>query len=131
MVFRQVLNSNAWLKQFLMSYCFNDSFVYFDEKQVLHGMGTKKLGQGKYFKQQLLKHIKEKKYLMMEKQLTMESFQYLIYVIEKLKKHITRHYSITVEYLVRLAPEDIPFVIDILTKKFKLSPMQRQALKRS
>ena len=131
MVFRQTLASNGWLKKFLMSYCFDESFIYFNEKQVMVKMGVKEFGKGQYFKQQLLKHLKEKRYLMMDKPTEFESFQYFIYVIEKLKKHMRSHYDITMEFLVRLSPEDVPFVIDILTKRFKLSEMQLKVLKSS
>ena len=129
MEFRMVLRENDWLRKFLMSYCFDEGFVFFDEKKVLSGMKIEKLKQGQHFKQQLIKHTNQKRIEMVGTPLHIQSFQYLIFVIDKMRNDVRKHYEILIPYLVQLDKEDVFYVIDVLMKEFKLNEMQLKILK--
>ncbi len=127
--FRVILSSNPWLRKFLLSYCFDEGFVFFNKRKVVSGMALKELGQGQYFKQQLIKHVNEKRKDIVGTQMHLESFQYLIYIVNKMRKDVRGHYDIIIPYLCQLNKEDVPFVIDIFQKEFKLNNIQMQVLK--
>ena len=129
MEFKSALRENPWLRKFLMSYCFDEGFIYFNEKKVLSGMGISELGKSQNFKQQLTKHVNERRKDMVGTPMHLQSFQYLLYVIARLRKNVRNHYEAVVPFLVMLEKEDVPFVVDILTKKFKLSNTQLRVLK--
>jgi hypothetical protein len=127
--FRGILSSNPWLKKFLMSYCFDEGFLFFNARKVLSGMNIEEMGQGQYFKQQLIKHINQKRKEIAGTPMHLQSFQYLIYIINSMRKNVRGHYDIIVPYLVQLDNDDVPFVIDIFLKEFKLNKTQLRVLK--
>lgn len=129
--FRKILSSNGWLKKFLMCYCFDEGFIYFDEKKFLKKIGVEELGRGQGVKQQIMKHVGEKRKGMVGTPMHLQSFQYFIYIISSMRKRLREHYEILAPYLVQLDKKDLGFVVDVLTKKFKLSKMQEQVLKGS
>ena len=127
--FSGTLSSNPWLRKFLMSYCFDDGFVFFNKRKVMSGMGLKELKRGQGFKQQLIKHINQEREVIVGTQMHLQSFQYLIYIINKMRKDVRGHYDIIIPYMVQLDKEDVSFVIDIFEKTFKLSDTQLRVLK--
>ena len=124
--FRIMLRENPWLSKFLTSYLFDDSFVFFNKRKMLAGMGLK---ESEDFKKALLKHIEQKRVEMVGVPMRLESFQYLIYIINKLRKSVRDHYEILLPFCLQLDKKDLSFVIDILEKKFKISKMQLEILK--
>lgn len=127
--FRRLLRENGWLKRFLVSYLFEEGFVYFDEKRFLAKAGVPKLGRGQSARQQIISHVNGKRKDMVGTQMHLQSFQYLINVIGKLKQNLRAHYEILLPYLLMLDEEDLPFVVDVLLGKFRVSKMQKQILK--
>ena len=127
--FRQALSENPWLKKFLMQYAFDEGFVFFDEERVLSKIGVKKLRKDQSFKQQLLKHIKQKRREMVGTPMHLQSFQYLLYVLTKMRKNVREHYEIITPYLLQLNEKDASAVIDVFQKNLKLSEMQISVLK--
>ena len=70
--FRIMLRENPWLEKFLQNYLFDDSFVFFNKRKMLSGMGLKDC---KDFKKDLLKHVEQKRAEMVGVPLQLESFQ--------------------------------------------------------
>ena len=124
--FRIMLRDNPWLEKFLTLYCFDDSFVFFNKRKMLAGIGLK---DSKDFKKDLLEHIEQKRAEMIGVPLQLESFQFLIHIINKMRKNVRDHYSITMQYFMQLDKKDLSFVIDVLEKKFVVSKMQMDVLK--
>ena len=124
--FRIMLRENPWLEKFLQNYLFDDSFVFFNKRKMLSGMGLKDC---KDFKKELIEHIEQKRAEMVGVPLQLESFQYFIHIINSLRKNVRKHYEILMKYFMQLDEKDLGFVVDVLEKKFVVSKMQMDVLK--
>jgi len=127
--FRGLLSENPWLNKFLINYCFDEGFVFFNKRKMLSGMKIKELKKGQYLKQQIIKHVNQKRKEEVGVPLHLQSFQYLIYIINKMRKDVRGHYDIIIPYLLMLDKKDVSFVIDVFEKKFKLNDEQLNILK--
>ena len=126
-IFRRELRENPWLKKFLLKYCFDDSFVFFDQRSVF--LKIKPRRPELDFKALFFDHIKFQRHELLREPKQLESFEYLMYVLQRLKKDIKKHYDILMPYLVQLKDEDVVVVIDILMKDFTLTEEQLNILR--
>lgn len=125
-IFRKALSSNPWLKKFLLRYCFEEGFIFFNTNEVGRRIDVKK---GDNFKVVFLAHLKAKRKELVVKQMKLQSFEYLLYIVIKLKKEIRNQYDVIIPYLLQLDEKDCGVVIDIFTNKFRLTEKQQNILK--
>ena len=125
-LFRQKLRENPWMRKVLINYCFDSNYIFFNQRRVEKVIGLKK---GESFKRKFLLHLKTRRRELVETPMNLQSFEYLHYIIQKLKKNTINHYDVTLPYFLQLSEDDVSSVLDILMKKFKLSNEQVEILK--
>ncbi len=127
--FRAILAGNSWLRKFLISYCFDEGFIFFNKRKVSAAIGMGKNESLKDFKKKLITHIELKRKELVGVPMHLQSYQYFIHVIDNMRKSVRNHYDILIPYAVQLDKADVKYVVDVFLKNLKVSRMQKAVLK--
>ncbi len=115
------------MEKFLCKYCFDEGFIFLDKDRILQDI--KKTDKEK-FEEEVLDYLLSLRKQPDFKEQALGSYQFFIYVIDKMRKNTVKQTEALTMYLLQLKESDMKWALRFLQKTVELEDWQKEIIRR-